>query len=301
MRDLGRAAIIVFLLFSNAFADDAGWRKWPLAHFTVYTQAPRKPDNFDLNMGRIHQQLRFDLSRFAPWMTEEKVNIYIYRNQKAYADGEFSPPPWSNGLAIYEKRVVLVYQRPGDKKAAEKKMMEVIAHESTHLYFESYWAELGRVPPSWLNEGLAMVEEVGSLGRPEASPRYQAMLDLPGRDIPLADFFGLTPAKDLAEEKDKAEVQRFYAQAYSMVFYLLRQHSTAQFTLFNEKLRGGAAIEEALAEAYKFQSLDKFRAAWLTWLKQPSRRARVSAAIEAESKAEALGPQLPQGFHVKWH
>lgn len=294
-------AALILLIFTSSFADDAGWHKSVLPHFTVYSQSARKPANFDLNMGRIHQQLSFDLSIFSPWMAKNNISIYLYPNQKSYVEGEFNPPAWSNGLALYEKRTVLVYKQTGETRAADKKLMEVIAHESTHLYFESYWAELGKMPPVWLNEGLAMNEEVGSMGRAEASVWYQNMLTLPQKRFALDKFFPLAPATDLADEKYKPEVLIFYAQSYSLVFYMLHQFPHSEFKKFNDQLRGGASVEQALVNAYKVPSLDKFQSAWLTWLQEPSQRSKVNAALNAEANTDAMGPQIHHGFQTNWH
>jgi hypothetical protein len=300
---MGRAlpAALIVLILSPSFADDSGWHKSVLPHFSIFTQSARKPANFDLNMGRIHQQLSFDLSIFSPWMAKDNISVYLYRDPQAYAEGEFHPPAWSNGLALYDKRILLVYRQPGDPKTADKRLMEVIAHESTHLYFESYWAELGKMPPVWLNEGLAMVEEKGSMGRAEASVWYQNMLTLPQKRFPLDKFFTLAPATDLADEKYKPEVLIFYAQSYSLVFYMLHQYPHSSFKIFNDELRGGATVEQAVAKAYHIPTLDKFQSAWMTWLQEPSQKSRVDAALRAEEHADAMGPQIQHGFQTHWH
>ncbi len=292
---------LIFLALPSSFAQDSGWHKTVLPHFIVYSQSARRPPNFDLSMGRIHQRLSFDLSMFSPWMAKDDISIYLYHDPQSYAQGEFHPPAWSNGLALYEKRVVLVYEQPGETKAADKKLMEVIAHESTHLYFESYWAELGKMPPVWINEGLAMNEEVGSLGRAEASVWYQNMLTLPQKRFALDKFFPLAPTTDLADEKYKPEVLIFYAQSYSLVYYLLHQYPHNQFKAFNDQLRGGASVEAALAKAYKIPSLARFESAWLTWLQEPSQKSKVDAALRSEAQTDAMGPQIHHGFQTHWH
>ncbi|MBI3553296.1 MAG: hypothetical protein HY077_12445 [Elusimicrobia bacterium] len=295
---------LILLALAPSRAAETGWHQSTLPHFIVATQSARKPSGFDLGLERIHRRLRFDLAMFSPWISKEQVKLYLYRDQKAYAEGEFKPPPWSNGLALYDSRAVLVFEQETDKK-----LMEIIGHETTHLLFESYWGEVGKEPPAWLNEGLAMMEEVDSLSHPEASEWYRAMVELPGHEIPLSQFFETTPTKDLADTKDKDKVGVWYAQAFSTVYFLFRTHSKLQFQDFCRKLREGQTVQEALWQAYRIRDEKTFQKQWLSWLKEPFHRRKIDAALQAEGSASSEPPGderhkirgLKDGFQTKIH
>ena len=167
------ALLAVLLLAATAGARDGqgwNWRESQTPHFLINHQATWLPAGFSMGAERVHSRLRMDLGMFSPWMSKEKINLYIYRDQEAYLAGEFAPPKWSNGLAIYERKAVVM---PTMKDP--RKMVQVMAHETTHLLFDSYWREVRREPPAWINEGLAMLEEAESPDRPETSTWYQQM------------------------------------------------------------------------------------------------------------------------------
>src|SRR5438094_8821963 len=91
---------MILLIIPSSFAADGAWHKSVLPHFQVFTESTWKPSGFDLGLERIHRRLRFDLAAFTPWITKEQIKLYLYTSQKSYAEGEFEPPPWSNGIAM---------------------------------------------------------------------------------------------------------------------------------------------------------------------------------------------------------
>ena len=95
-----------------------------------------------------------------------------------------------------------------DHKEREK-LLEIIAHETTHLLFESYWAESNKMPPTWLNEGLAMLEEGATTGKPEKSPWYRTMAYWEDGLLTLESFFKTTPTKHM-RGRDKDEEDQIF-------------------------------------------------------------------------------------------
>jgi hypothetical protein len=70
-------------------------------------------------------------------------------------------------VAVYDKNAVAI---PTMRETSQ--MLRVLAHENTHLIFVKYFREGHRDPPSWVNEGLAMLEEADSPDKPETSVWY---------------------------------------------------------------------------------------------------------------------------------
>lgn len=252
---LGTSAVLGPSLFA-----EEGWRLTRTPHFVVRHQARTLPKGLPLSLEKIHSHLKMDLAAFAPWMSKERVNLYLYANRESYLAGEFDPPGWSNGITFYDRRIVAVY----DQSDNRSKLLEVTAHEMAHLFFEGYFGEKGLKPPQWLNEGLAMLEESRDRREAASSLWYQASRNLLDRGVlPMQDFLEVQPRPG---DKNREAVSLWYVQAYSAVYYLCRVKSRVQFQLFAAKLREGRSVEQALRSAYGFPSLSRFEREWKKWL-----------------------------------
>ncbi|MBI3288331.1 MAG: hypothetical protein HYZ74_02295, partial [Elusimicrobia bacterium] len=82
------------------------WRQTLTPHFAIKHQAPWLPPGFSMVAERVHSRLRMDLGMFSPWMAKERVNLFVYADHASYLSGQFRPPTWSNGLAVYEEKAV---------------------------------------------------------------------------------------------------------------------------------------------------------------------------------------------------
>lgn len=260
------------------------WRQTLSPHFTVMHEAAWAPPGFVMTLERLHNRLRRDLAMFSPWMAKERLKLYLYKDRASYLAGEFSPPAWSNGIALYQRKIVAVYDQQDRRKLAE-----IVAHETTHLLFESYWGEAGKAPPSWLNEGLAMLEEAEASSGAERSPWYRAMAALPRGDfLPMARFLEMNPTHDLKDDKEKVGV--WYIQAFSLVYFLSRERTRLQFKDFCARLRDGKPLPEALWLVYRFQGAAKLEKAWKEWLASPVHLKRAQLITnEPEDKDKPKG------------
>ncbi len=118
------------------------WKTTTSPHFLVYHEAPFAPPGVVLGLEKLYGRLRLDLSMFAPWMEKEKVKVYIYRSRNTYLNPkEFNPPSWSDGIAFLDRKIIVSFEQKG-----RRKLTEILAHEMTHLLFESYWEEARREP-----------------------------------------------------------------------------------------------------------------------------------------------------------
>lgn len=289
------AVLSLFSPGAFAEADEAegwDWRKTTTPHFLIRHQETWLPPGFTINVERIHSRLRMDLGMFSPWMGRERVNLYLYKDQDSYVRGQFSPPAWSNGLAIFQLKAVAL---PGMKDRS--RLLRVMAHETTHLLFEGYFREQNRQAPVWINEGLAMLEEADSPDKPETSEWYQGMVNLESADmLPLEEFFATAPASDMKEE-GKNKVSNWYVQAYSITHYLLRKHSRLQFKSFCSELRDGKSPAEALWKVYRYRTLADFDKRWKTWLADPSHKRRIAMLVSSQ-RQEGETPETagPKGY-----
>jgi hypothetical protein len=258
------AYIALFACFLAAGARAAwAWHDALTPHFQIKHEEPFMPPGFTIGLEKIHSRLRLDLAMFSPWMSKERLKLFVYATKDSYVRSEFQPPDWSNGIAMYSQRTVLVYEQ-----AKKEKLLQIIAHETTHLLFEGYWGEVGKQPPQWLNEGLAMLEETDA-EHPERGDWFGAMVNME-KVMPLQELFKLTPTQDLAQKGDKEAVDVFYTESYALVYFLFRTHTKLQFKSFVAELRDGSPVEAALWKTYRYHSLAEFDKAWRSWLKDPS-------------------------------
>ena len=228
-----------------------------------------------VTLEKIHSRLRLDLSMFSPWMAKERISYFLYKDRDSYLRGEFQPPAWSDGLALPHRKAVAIPDRPDRKGLAA-----VTAHEITHLLFQSWWQEARQTAPTWLDEGLAMLEEEEPR---EPSQRLLVMAYSGQKDmIPMQKFFAVTPARDLTSDK---AAEAWYNQAYGITRFLYRHHSKLQFKTFCNHLRDGQPVEKALWLTYRYATLEKFERAFRSWLADPARRAEAEPALQAASRA----------------
>lgn len=262
-----RAVLAAALLLPSAAAFGAvQWNESVSPHFVVKHEAPFPTAGLTLELERLHNRLRLDLAMFAPWMAKERVTVYLYTKQQNYLRGEFHPPGWSNGIAQYEDKMLATFEEQG-----KDKLYEVIGHEMTHLLFEGYWGEVKKRPPTWLNEGLAMLEEKGDKSDGPRSEWYRAM-SMFYKQAPyrFEDFLSANPSRDLGGDQDK--VTRWYVQSYSLVFFLYRRHTRLQFFNFCRAVRDGSTVAKALASIYRYRSTAELEKAWRAWLNEPAVR-----------------------------
>jgi hypothetical protein len=232
------------------------WHTKASPHFDIMHESVWSPGSISLEMERMYSSMRLNLAMFAPWMVREKTKIYIYSSQGSYLRGEFKPPRWSKGLAFVSKKTVVVYDT-GDIV----KLKAVLAHELTHLYFESYFAEKLKYPPQWLNEGLAVYMEESVF--PDGGPWSRALAYFPPeRRFRFDGFFSVK----LDELKPDSRIADWYLQSYGVVLYLYRPHSRVQFKALCESLRSGNEPAAALWDNYRVREGGDFGNKWSAWL-----------------------------------
>lgn len=258
------ALLLVFSATAGFAAPPAvEWHAKTSPHFEILHESVWSPASISLELERMYSSMRLNMAMFAPWMVKEKTKIYIYSAQESYLRGEFRPPRWSKGLAFVAKKTIVVYDT-GDIV----KLKAVIAHELTHLYFESYYAEKLKYPPQWLNEGLAVYMEESVF--PEGGPWGRALAYFPAeRRFAFSEFFGLK----IDQLTSDSRIADWYLQAYGTVLYLYRPHTRVQFKAFCEAVRGGKAVDDALWDSYRVREGGDFARKWQVWLEAYSRPA----------------------------
>ncbi|MFH0986383.1 MAG: peptidase MA family metallohydrolase [Candidatus Omnitrophota bacterium] len=187
---------------------------------------------------RYYQGIASDLgySRYDNfWQWENRAKIYLYRNHEEFLKAT-GKKPWIHGTAFYDKREILSYKW-------EKGFLEVLLpHELCHLIFRDFVGFKGEVP-LWLDEGVAQWEETRK--RKEILAAVKELIATK-EYIPLRELTRISSGSD----NDPVLSAKLYAQAASLVGFLIEQYGPSQFVLFCRQLRDGNNMDAALSFVY---------------------------------------------------
>ena len=184
----------------------------------------------------------------------EPVDFFVYASQAAFYDA-LGPGTRENvgGQADAATRTLFALITPGEINASWVEV--VIAHELTHLVFDTAVANPYHFPPRWLNEGLAVYLAQGY----EASDRSAVERAVAaGALMPLTSLAGQFPTT-------AGRFALAYAQSVAAVDHLVRQHGEAALVRLIRSYAGGVTDDEAFRSALG-TDLAGFDAAWRSGL-----------------------------------
>ncbi len=187
---------------------------------------------------QYYRQIASDLgySRYDNfWQWENRAKIYVYRNHEEFlaATGK---EPWFHGTAFYNKREIISYKW-------EQGFLDVLLpHELCHLIFRDYVGFKGEVP-LWLDEGVAQWEE---------TRRQKHPLDVAKDLIAKKEYIPLVELTRMGFDSgnNSALSAKLYAQAASLVGYLIENYGSSLFISFCRQLRDGKSLDAALSFVY---------------------------------------------------
>ena len=257
------------------------WHKDSTFHYRILHQDTWLPMGFTLKLENIQSRMRMDLAWcWPPVSSAAKIPLYLYRNQRLYENGRFHPPAWSVGLAEPEIKTILSF----DQKPMAN-LYQIIAHETTHVIFVSYWMRKNQnYPPYWLNEGLAMVEQTSEQHSKDCY-WYQEISYLSGQNLfPLKTLMQLEPMK----MNNTSAIQLWYVESYSLIYFLLRKRPNFYFKTFVSYLRDGRSFKTALWAGYHYTP-QQLESEWHRFLNIQSRH-KTFGPISTVGFFHDLGP-----------
>jgi hypothetical protein len=227
-----------------------GFTKTQTRHFNIYAEGKPPSLEFQETVENIQANLMLDLAAFSPWARDERVSIFLFRDQESYRKVT-GRPAWSGGASSVKRRKVYLYE--------SEELVGILAHELTHIYFDSFFLG-GVTDPLWLSEGMAtLVQTERGLAAPNWLKHNLDVLRR-GGGYGLDD---LTKVENTSGAQDD-EIRLWYTQSYSVVRFLIRNQYKSSFYKFCKNIRDGAPMKEALYRAYgmPFNSVKSLEYAW---------------------------------------
>ncbi len=185
------------------------------------------------------------------------VNIYVYASRGDMREAipsrsqTFDEATVTLGMVLSEDTVVVLGTDPNLDKT--------IAHELSHLVVgKAVESPLSSPLPRWLDEGLAMYAE-GELPARNALALEKALKE--------EKLISVRSLSGYVGEPEKVDL--FYAEAYSLVEFLLKEYGKEKMRKFLAEFANGSTQEEALNKVYGL-TLDELDTKWRNYLKQKS-------------------------------
>jgi hypothetical protein len=204
---------------------------------------------------------------------ERPIKIYVYASSNDLHGAMVSSEEWSGGVAFTDFGIIAIGIPPSQLEWGKG----ALVHELTHLIVrEATFSPYGQLPV-WLDEGLAMYNEVG------VDPSLAAPLEdaIAGSEL----ISVRTLCSPFSAYADKAYLS--YAESYSIVEYLLTDYGQAEMLGLLSVLKQGSTYDEALTEVCGFD-IDGLDANWRATLTTGTTALAAAAPVSAASFPSTL-------------
>jgi hypothetical protein len=230
---------------------EPGHKTYETAHFLVKAYTTETAVAQSVVCEQAYSRVMNDLGlySFAP---AKPYNIMVYRDADEYlkATGQ---PRWSGGIAY--GNAILIYESEGSAG--------VLAHEMTHLIFNEFMGLANSADFKWVNEGVAVYEETrtSAESRTAYSQRFSNMVS--PNPIPFSQLAIQAPQGD----QKTGAVERWYAQAGSVVAFMIKEGGTLGFSIFITRLKAGDTMDTAIGAAFPslWKTTRDMERAWLLY------------------------------------
>ncbi|MBN1384863.1 MAG: hypothetical protein JW983_08285 [Elusimicrobia bacterium] len=218
-----------------------GFSKTYSVHFTIYSFNNQLLEELAPKMEKIYNAIIADtnLYNFNP---PERFEIYIYKDVQMYKENT-KRAEWSGGFVFDRK--MYTFEGPH--------LDYILPHEATHLIFNDFMQGKATKISVWVNEGLAMYEENKNSNIKKYEFDKSKRMEMP-------EFLTLNlytaPVK---------KVEIWYAQAESLITFMLEKRAKTNFYNFLATLRETENLDSALFLGYQseFQTIYDLEKAWL--------------------------------------
>ncbi|MDR0735110.1 MAG: hypothetical protein LBG16_05465 [Elusimicrobiota bacterium] len=232
--------------FSSALTND----------YMVYREQLPIDKKLQEYLENIHGNFVLDILPFSVFSDFKRIFVMMFRSRDKYS-GFTHMPQWSAATTDIRKGAVYIIE--------SKTFKSDFVHELSHIYYDGFFKPL--LCPLWLSEGFAVRMQMAAQ-TPEQRTWYDSELARfqNGRYIKFNEFTG---AQDLSPYGGNDAIT-WYAQAYSVVDYLLKHKTRDEFYQFSKNLKDGQPLERALYRAYgmPFNTVKALEYAWQDYLQR---------------------------------
>jgi len=223
---------------------DVKWKEVKEEHFIVYYSGRKKfaeevSRRAEFFYDKIANDLGYDRhSNF--WQWDNRVKIYLFATREEFVLQTALPWALADGVTKSQERTIIGY-------GEEKEFLKcTLPHELTHLIFREsvgYYESGAKDIPLWLEEGIAQWEEE----TPKSTDK-ELMKRFIGKQsyIPIRTLSRIRVSSSM----DPVVARVFYAEAVTLVGYLMEKYGGKKFTRLCRKLRAGTPFDEALSSVY---------------------------------------------------
>ena len=225
------------------------WQTEKSQHFIIYYQEaqPAFVDELINKAEDYYNSIVDELGyrRFDFWSWDNRAKIYLYPNA-----GEFhkdtNREQWAGAVVTVDNRTIRSFVGQNDF------FDSLLPHEMTHIIFREF---VGRriSLPLWIDEGVACSQEKSHL---------KARLQIAKNMAAQNNYIKFSNFSEIYRIGSDIQPQLFYAQAASMIVFLIQGYGKDRFLDFSRALRDGTEYSKALFKVYRFASFDEMEAAW---------------------------------------
>jgi hypothetical protein len=260
MKKIFLTLLAIPMLYSFVFAGhkEEKWSTSKGTHFIVYFKnAPESfieqvIDRSEKLYDRIADNLGF--TRFDFWLWDNRAKIYIYNDANDYRVST-GQPAWSAGAARPREKIIYSYPY------AEGFFETILPHEMGHIIFREFVGFNNPAVTTWLDEGVASYQQDYKYAMAITEAKEAAV---GGTLIPMEKLSAINPQTIV----DPSSAQLYYAEAISIVDYMIKEFGKSDFVLFCQNLRDKQDLQRAVCSVYPFSDLQEFDAAWQRYLKK---------------------------------
>ena len=234
------------------------WQEHRSTHFIIYYKdAP--PDfiqSVDETAEHLYQEITQNLGfyRDKSWTWDQRAIIYIYQDADDYVNSA-KQAGWSHGAASTREKIIRSFP------TAHGFVDSTLPHELGHIIFREFVGYSVDIP-LWFDEGVAMYQE-----KAKRWGANKAVISAMEKNVFLS-LDDLARLK-LTPETERSTVDLFYAEAASIVYYMMTELGQYRFVHFCRQLKEGKNFEQALYDVYtRFKNVDDLNRAWTNYLKR---------------------------------
>ena len=223
-------------------------------NYLVYREAREISQSLKDFLAEIHGNFVLDVIPFSVVSDFKRIFLMLFRTKESYTTYT-DRPSWSVASTDVGAQSIFIMENSNFKTN--------FVHELAHIYFDGFF--LPQKPPLWISEGFAVYIQTQNQTKKEAKWLNSYLTQFSkGQYIAFDEFAG---TKDL-QNYSKEDVLLWYAQAYSVIDYLLTSKTRDEFYQFCKNLKEGMPFGRSLYRAYgmPFNKISSLEYAWQAYM-----------------------------------